>query len=692
MLRDLTQIKGSIINTNALNDFKLPTELKLKFKSLLNSQGYEFNDYTSYAITDKASEAKPANFAVIPNQYLLFSCQVYELAMELYKYFDIFDCLRPYSKKLVGNESYIYKQIKSDPEMLKFINDDNDISLFSKFLDKEQSDYRLGSKRLINDQGSPRGSKDCFGSVILKEINLPDSSSSIFGRLVYDLCSNQSLYDELLLINDSLKTSFSYPKKEHQVILSNSSIRDFAFDIFDYFYKENWLDVVSGDDTRESNINGVTFRSKDFGPFKRLIGIFESQQDRSTLTSSGAIRFFETPIYSTDKQYFYFSSQWNGTGEYSLSFDNLKSFFEFKFSDYILEIYSGDYRLCKKFIQYDNGHEYVNGASNVIFYGAPGTGKSYSIDKIVREYKHVTTVFHPDTQYNDFVGCLKPSMNGSNIEYKFRDGPFCKALKISHENKNEHCYLVIEEINRASAAAVFGEIFQLLDRDSTGDSRYGVNISDPDMLSYLAKNAPSVIQDGKLKLPPNLSIYATMNSSDQAVMPMDTAFKRRWKFNYKSIDFSECAKGKLILPIDDTNIIITWKNFAENVNGVLIEQGIPEDRLLGPWFLQDGELTEESAQDAVAGKLFMYLWDDVLRHGQKTAVFDESIKNYGQLVHKFKTGEPVFNEILSSKFEAFSEKRIISSVKLDDNPVSNDELLVAEPAAKYSQNNVTEEK
>lgn len=552
MLRDLTQIKGSVINTNTLNDFKLPTELKLKFKSLLNSQGYEFNDYTSYAITDKASESKPANFAVIPNQYFLFSCQVYELAIELYKYFIIFERLRFQAKKLVGEENYLIERIKSDPDLFKEFESDEDIFLFAKFLDKGNSAYRLGSKRLINDQGLPRGSRDCFGSVILKEINLPDASSSIFGRLVYDLCEHQSLYDELVMLYEVHKS--------------------------------------------ENN----------------------------------------------------------------------------------------------KFPIFNGGN--VCGASNIIFYGAPGTGKSYSIDEIVRDYKHVTTVFHPDTQYNDFVGCLKPSMNGSNIEYKFRDGPFCKALKISHENENEHCYLVIEEINRASAAAVFGEIFQLLDRASTGESRYGVNISDPDMLSYLAKNAPSVIQDGKLKLPRNLSIYATMNSSDQAVMPMDTAFKRRWKFNYKSIDFSECAKGKLSLPIDDTNIIITWKNFAENVNGVLMEQGVPEDRLLGPWFLQDGELTEESAQDAVAGKLFMYLWDDVLRHGQKTAVFDESIKNYGQLVHKFKSGEPVFNEILSSQFEAFSEKRIISAVKLDDNPVSNDELLVAEPAAKYPPNNDTEVK
>ena len=317
---------------------------------------------------------------------------------------------------------------------------------------------------------------------------------------------------------------------------------------------------------------------------------------------------------------------------------------------------------------------------NKIFYGAPGTGKSYAIDEIVKGYKHVSTVFHPDTQYNDFVGCLKPSMNGSDVEYKFREGPFCKALKIAHENPQEHCYLVIEEINRASAAAVFGEIFQLLDRVSSGGSKYGVDINDPDMLTYLTINASSVIQSGQLKLPSNLSIYATMNSSDQAVMPMDTAFKRRWRFEYKAIDFNYCANGSFIIFNSESKpFTLTWKNFSICMNECLAEQGIPEDRHLGPWFLSNEELQDEQcASNALTGKLFMYLWDDVLRHGLSDAVFDPNIKNYGQLVHKFKSGEPVFSERLLDRFQ--------SAVG-----VGADLSLVAEPKAAYTAKNNLEE-
>ena len=219
---------------------------------------------------------------------------------------------------------------------------------------------------------------------------------------------------------------------------------------------------------------------------------------------------------------------------------------------------------------------------NFIYYGAPGTGKSYEIDCVVENKKYVSTVFHPDTQYSDFVGCLKPSMNGSDVEYKFREGPFCKALKLAHDHQGEHCYLVIEEINRASAAAVFGEVFQLLDRESDGSSKYRIDINDPDMLSYLSKNAPSVISGDQLRLPGNLSIYATMNSSDQAVMPMDTAFKRRWKFKYKPIDFASCATGDLPVQSGEEDLVISWKDFAEFVNAILVEQEISEDRLLGP--------------------------------------------------------------------------------------------------------------
>jgi 5-methylcytosine-specific restriction enzyme B len=286
----------------------------------------------------------------------------------------------------------------------------------------------------------------------------------------------------------------------------------------------------------------------------------------------------------------------------------------------------------------------LNG-ENIIYYGAPGTGKSHDIDSIITPSNSIRMVFHPDILYSDFVGCLKPVMDGDAIKYCYRPGPFILAVQKAVAAKEQHAYLVIEEINRAPAAAVFGEIFQLLDRNINGTSRYGINVTDPDLLAYLNDSTPDAVDaQNKLYLPGNLSLLATMNSSDQAVMPMDTAFKRRWKFVYKKIDFSECPEGLLQIPLDTRTISITWKSFASTVNDALAQAGISEDRLLGPWFLDGSELsTPEAARASLTGKLFLYLWDDVLRHGQQSVLFRDDLYNYGQLASEFGVGNPIFN-------------------------------------------------
>jgi 5-methylcytosine-specific restriction protein B len=285
-------------------------------------------------------------------------------------------------------------------------------------------------------------------------------------------------------------------------------------------------------------------------------------------------------------------------------------------------------------------------AINIIYYGAPGVGKSYKIDQICDDNNSIRTIFHPDTQSSDFIGCLKPKMNGSDVVYEFRPGPFTKAIIKAYLNPETHQYLIIEEINRAAAAAVFGETFQLLDRAPDGSSVYPIDVVDPDMLNYLETDAPLSIINGKLKIPSNLSLYATMNSSDQAVMPMDTAFKRRWLFEYVPIDFSECPEGSLSIPIrEQGNIEVKWSDFAQVINRALEDKSIPEDRLLGPWFIASSELaTQMLAEKTLKGKLCLYLWDDVLRHNPHNIIFDNDIKNYGQLVSSFEPSMAVFAE------------------------------------------------
>lgn len=291
----------------------------------------------------------------------------------------------------------------------------------------------------------------------------------------------------------------------------------------------------------------------------------------------------------------------------------------------------------------------ITGGINCIFYGAPGTGKSHRVHHECNDdLNKFVTVFHPDTQHADFVGSLKPVTESGSVVYRFRAGPFTDALVHALMNPDRKVTLVIEEINRASAAAVFGELFQLLDRNPDGGSTYSIRAADPDMLGYINhvledKGFPSL---DVLRIPANLSLLATMNSSDQAVMPLDTAFKRRWRFEYLPIDFSVAGIPQIAITLATTSgpVTPTWPALAKCINAALVECDVAEDRLLGPFFLSAKELeSEETARSALGGKLFIYLWDDVLRHQGHDRIFSSVYKTYGALSAAFREGMPVFS-------------------------------------------------
>ncbi len=312
---------------------------------------------------------------------------------------------------------------------------------------------------------------------------------------------------------------------------------------------------------------------------------------------------------------------------------------------------------------------------NIIYYGAPGTGKSHTIDNEVDEANTVRTVFHADTTNSDFVGCLKPIMDGETIKYEFRPGPFTNAVLNAIKDLDHHHWLVIEEINRAPAAAVFGEIFQLLDREAgTGKSRYSITLSDIDMQTYIKDKSGNNLENGKLQLPGNLTLLATMNSSDQAVMPLDTAFKRRWQFRYIPLDFDSCSPGDLQFPdVNGITMETSWKNFAITINTILTEQGIPEDRHFGPFFLSESEISCNK-KEVMTGKLFMYLWDDVLRHGMKETVFNSDIKTYGQLTRYF-DNKKIFSDDFYQKLESLTtdQASVYEETEVHDSEESNDQ-------------------
>ena len=288
---------------------------------------------------------------------------------------------------------------------------------------------------------------------------------------------------------------------------------------------------------------------------------------------------------------------------------------------------------------------------NQIFYGAPGCGKSYKIEKILQKnnVEYVRILFHPEYCYTDFVGQFQPKVvenNNGNTEitYEFIEGPFIKILKAALLEKSEKNYaLVIDEINRGNAPAIFGDIFQLLDRKENGESEYSIRNSMISEKIYGKGN-----EDKDIKLPSNLYIFATMNTSDQNVFTLDTAFKRRWYFEKISNRFSDTdnieTKKLANTKIDQLNI--TWKEFQEKINSVMAEKlfiyGVDgEDKQLGKYFVTKSDLSDRKK---FAYKVLMYLWEDAVKVDRN--ILFNNYKTLDELIDAFigETGMDVFKE------------------------------------------------
>lgn len=252
----------------------------------------------------------------------------------------------------------------------------------------------------------------------------------------------------------------------------------------------------------------------------------------------------------------------------------------------------------------------------VIYFGAPGTGKSHAVDKILRTEapkRSIRTTFHPDTDYSSFVGCFKPTMRNGNIEYAFTAQAFINAYVGAWSDITHPFYLVIEEINRGNCAQIFGDIFQLLDRNQTGESSYSIK-PDTDLQSYIADklslipNIPEEIRSGnEMRLPSNLFIYATMNTSDQSLFPIDSAFKRRWDWKYTAI---KPADNDHLLVVDNTRY--SWTSFIKNVNAKIYDLTKSEDKQLGYWFIKPDENNSIDWELFVSKALF-YIWNDIVK-------------------------------------------------------------------------------
>lgn len=270
------------------------------------------------------------------------------------------------------------------------------------------------------------------------------------------------------------------------------------------------------------------------------------------------------------------------------------------------------------------GSDVVTGGENILFNGVPGVGKSHKINKIVKDSDYERVVFHPDYTYSDFIGQIMPRLENGKLEYKFVPGPFTNALKKAKDYPNEMHYLIIEEINRGNASAIFGDVFQLLDRLENGESEYGITNFDIAEQLDLDVNA-------KIKIPSNLTLLATMNTSDQNVFTLDTAFQRRWKpYHIKNeVEKAKHAKENI------AGSKIKWGDFAYVINGEIVvysrEIGGSEDKQLGAYFVRDNELGVNTFPE----KALKYLLDDAFKL-DPDRVFNENIQSLDNLIDEYK--------------------------------------------------------
>lgn len=663
-----------ISTTMLKNHIDYVENLKIKFNSINQWNEITFNEDHKAALLklndvqyvyDHSIHIKvdnEENHIIIPSQYVLYAVAVKALAINIYNYLEIFQNYKITSgldnekvANLIADKTLHYNSLGLDSyseQIGPTIFWDQNLNLNSKSIVNVNS--KTGKKQL-------RGLSDFFGSIVLKPINIPNASSSILGKFIYNLCENKSIYRTL----------------EHEFIhhlpwiIKDTVIRNFAYNIFDFLMNYDGLKRIESLISKNSTTTN-TFSIKDESiSLTSIFTISPVPLSKEDITSKD-IRIFDEPLFYKDNNYYYFSTEWKYNRGGRLDLNSLIIILRKYYPEFEFENLSGDliYKSSTPSLEKNRSLKikststtpHINAGQNIIYFGAPGTGKSNAIDDLIDENNSVRTVFHSETYYSDFVGCLKPTMGLTGVEYGFQIGPFTEILIKALNDPDHHYNLVIEEINRAKSAAVFGEIFQLLDRDN-GESKYSIKINDQDLIKAFEQNLKTPLKDNLIKIPKNLSILATMNTSDQAVEPMDTAFKRRWKYVYKPIDFDlKDTSGKPLHAQGNFEIIrenagkkeivkISWKEFAFKINDFLSSLDVPEDRHFGPWFVKDEEIsTLAKAKDTLGSKILMYLWDDVLRHEGKSELFVNDIKTYGQLISKLNNDEIIFNSDFSKSF------------------------------------------
>lgn len=329
-----------------------------------------------------------------------------------------------------------------------------------------------------------------------------------------------------------------------------------------------------------------------------------------------------------------------------------------------------------------NENDRISEGANILLYGVPGAGKSWTIaeEYCKDEDRMERLVFHPDYMYSDFVGQILPVPRAGKVDYKFVPGPFTKILNKAYHDPGNPYYLIIEEINRGNAPAIFGDIFQLLDRINEDKDGYKEGTSEyPISNENIAKEVYGN-KDAKVRIPSNLSIIGTMNTSDQNVFTLDNAFQRRWHMRLIRNSFDNhpyATKGIL-----DTNV--SWQAFCEVINAEILRRdsvASSEDKRLGAYFVALNDLVWNKEEDLIsdtkskeyikakhknarfAEKVLKYLWDDAFKFNHPdvfvTSKGGKDVNSLEVLVECFSTvrGDERFDIFEDTIKEAFLDAK-----------------------------------
>lgn len=524
---------------------------------------------------------------------------------------------------------------------------------------------------LLNNKSEDySGLEDIFGNS--QSLSVYTASKEEYFRLLTKIRSFKKL---LAIIDSTYDTSH-----ENRLIAISKEHRTFVHLCLDYFRMMGELDkMLPYFNTKESN---VPVSIKKDGAYKlQNMFMFADIAEINTRNSTNNGRRWYTDPFFVDGRELYLYVDWfpgkdsKGKDTQLMVPDFVKFVSDCFGKKYVYRNAQGTHEMWEinnpesfETIQNVNGEEEEGEEKplkfgdftprQIIYYGAPGTGKSHTIKKEEDEGKItcIRTTFHPDSDYATFVGCYKPhKIEGTkDLTYEFVEQAFLEAYKQAWMNPKEEIALVIEEINRGNCAQVFGDIFQLLDRSDDGWSTYPIK-ADTDIAEHLKElHIPRYAVTMKLRfgldkegndrypdrdwfgfmaLPPNMSILATMNTSDQSLFPIDSAFKRRWDWKYIKIKKGKDKNGKELgwnIQIEDANgepvkIIkeetkLPWWNFIQKVNEIIASMTSSADKQLGYFFCKPSKKANETDEkptiitaDTLVGKVIFYLWNDVFK-------------------------------------------------------------------------------